>query len=118
MTGASADQACVVTTALGTEDEADSLAAALVEAGLAACVQVVHVRSFYRWEGELRREPEWLLLIKTRSARFSEVEAFIRGRHSYELPEVLQLPVAGGAPDYLRWLLDATATGGAKPRQA
>lgn len=108
MTGASAPQPCVVTTALGTEDEADALAGALVEAGLAACVQVMHVRSFYRWEGEIKREPEWLLLIKTRSERFAEVEAFIRERHSYELPEILALPVGGGAPDYLRWLLEAT----------
>ncbi|MBS0344454.1 MAG: divalent-cation tolerance protein CutA [Proteobacteria bacterium] len=114
MTAAGAEQACVVTTALGTEDEAESLAAALVEAGLAACVQVMHVRSVYRWEGELRREPEWVLLIKTRSDRFSEVAAFIRERHSYELPEILQLPVRGGAPDYLRWLLDATGNGGAQ----
>ncbi len=97
-----------MTTALGTEDEAEARAAALVESGLAACVQVMHVRSFYRWEGELRREPEWVLLIKTRSARFAEVGAFIRERHSYDLPEVLQLPVTGGAPDYLRWLFDAT----------
>lgn len=101
----------MVTTALGTENEAETLAAALVEAGLAACVQVMHVRSFYRWEGELKREPEWVLLAKTRSARFAEIEAFIRERHSYELPEVLQLPVAGGSPDYLRWLLEATSTG-------
>ena len=116
MTAAPADQPCVVTTALGTENEAESLAAALVEAGLAACVQVMHVRSFYRWDGELRREPEWVLLIKTRSARFAEVDAFIRGRHSYDLPEVLQLPVSGGSPDYLRWLLASTGTGGAKPQ--
>ena len=111
-----ADHPCVVTTALGTENEAEALAAALVEAGLAACVQVTHVRSFYRWQGELRREPEWVLLIKTRSDRYAEVEAFIRERHSYDMPEVLQLPVSGGAPDYLRWLLEATGTGSAKPQ--
>lgn len=105
----------MVTTALGTEDEAEGLATALVEAGLAACVQVTHVRSFYRWEGELKREPEWVLLVKTRSARFAEIEAFIRARHSYELPEILQLPVTGGSPDYLRWLLEATSTS-AKPQ--
>ena len=103
-----ADHPCVVTTALGTENEAETLAAALVEAGLAACVQVTHVRSFYRWEGELKREPEWVLLVKTRSARFDEIDAFIRERHSYELPEILQIPVSGGSPDYLRWLLGAT----------
>lgn len=112
----SADHPCVVTTALGTENEAEALAAALVEAGLAACVQVMQVRSFYRWEGELKREPEWVLLIKTRSARFAEVDALIHERHSYDLPEVLQLPVSDGSPDYLRWLLDATSQGGGKPQ--
>ena len=116
MTAASADHPCVVSTALGTEDEAESLASALVEAGLAACVQVTHVRSVYRWEGELRREPEWVLFIKTRSALFAQIEALIRERHSYELPEILQLPVSGGSPDYLRWLLEATSSG--KPSQA
>lgn len=114
-TAVQADHPCVVTTALGTEDEADALASALVEAGLAACVQVTHVRSFYRWEGELRREPEWVLIAKSRSALFARIEAFIRERHSYELPEILQLPVSAGSDDYLRWLLQATS---AKPHQA
>jgi periplasmic divalent cation tolerance protein len=104
-----ADDACIVSTALGTEDEAEALAAALVQARLAACVQVQHVRSFYVWEGALHREPEWVLMIKTRSARFDEVQAFIRARHSYDTPEILLLPVSGGSPDYLRWLADASA---------
>ena len=116
MTAAPADHPCVVTTALGTEDEAESMAAALVEAGLAACVQVMHVRSIYRWQGEVKREPEWVLLAKTRSALFDQVQALIHARHSYELPEVLQLPVSGGSPAYLRWLLEATS--GQPPSQA
>ena len=115
MSAAPADHPCVVTTALGTEDEAESLAGALVEAGLAACVQVMQVRSIYRWKGEVKREPEWVLLVKTRSALFEKIEALIRERHSYELPEILQLPVSGGSPDYLRWLLEATP---GKPVQA
>ena len=102
------DRPCVVTTALGTEDEAEALAASLVEAKLAACVQVMHVRSFYTWQGELKREPEWVLFAKTRSALFAQVEAFIRQHHSDELPEILLLPVGDGSADYLRWLLDAT----------
>lgn len=112
----SPDHPCVVTTALGTEAEAEALASALVEAGLAACVQVTHVRSVYRWQGEIRREPEWVLLVKTRSALFPQIESLIRDRHSYELPEILQLPVSGGSPDYLKWLLEATTS--AKPGQA
>ena len=96
--------ACIVMTTASTEDEAEALAAAIVEARLAACVQVERVRSFYIWQETLHREPEWLLLIKTLAARFTELEAFIRERHSYETPEILQVPVAAGSPDYLRWL--------------
>ena len=96
--------ACIVMTTASTEDEAEALAVAIVEARLAACVQVERVRSFYVWQEKLHREPEWLLLIKTLAARYPALEAFIRERHSYETPEILQVPVAAGSPDYLRWL--------------
>ncbi|VTU40679.1 Divalent-cation tolerance protein CutA [Variovorax sp. PBS-H4] len=102
--------ACIVMTSASTEDEAEALAAALVEARLAACVQVQRVRSFYIWEEALHREPEWVLLIKTLAARYPALEAFIRERHSYETPEIVQLPVSAGSPDYLRWL-GASSTG-------
>ncbi len=98
------DTPCIVMTTTGTEDEAESLAAAIVEARLAACVQVQRVRSFYVWRSELHREPEWLLMAKTRSLRYAALEAFIRERHSYETPEIVQLPITAGSADYLRWL--------------
>jgi len=100
--------ACIVMTTASTEDEAEALAVAIVEARLAACVQVERVRSFYIWQEKLHREPEWLLLIKTLAARYPALEAFIRERHSYETPEILQVPVAAGSPDYLRWLAAAS----------
>ena len=96
--------ACIVMTSASTEDEAEALAAAIVEARLAACVQVQRVRSFYIWEEGLHREPEWVLLIKTLAARYPALEAFIRERHSYETPEIVQVPMTAGSPDYLRWL--------------
>lgn len=96
--------ACIVMTTLGTEDEAEALAAAIVEARLAACVQVQRVRSFYVWQDVLHRAPEWLLLIKTLSGRQAVLEAFIRERHSYETPEIVQVPISAGSADYLRWL--------------
>ena len=102
------DNPCVVMTTAGTEDEAEQLAEAIVEAGLAACVQVQHVRSFYKWDGAMQRSPEWLLMAKTHSGRFPALAAFIRERHSYETPEVLQLPVTAGSSDYLAWLRTAT----------
>jgi periplasmic divalent cation tolerance protein len=96
--------ACIVMTSASTEDEAEALAAAIVEARLAACVQVQRVRSFYIWEETLHREPEWVLLIKTLVDRYPALEAFIRERHSYETPEIVQVPMTAGSPDYLRWL--------------
>ncbi|HYN63970.1 MAG TPA: divalent-cation tolerance protein CutA [Candidatus Limnocylindrales bacterium] len=98
------DAPCIVLTTTGTEDEAESLAAAIVEARLAACVQVQRVRSFYIWQDTLHREPEWLLVAKTRSVRYAALEAFIRERHSYETPEIVQLPITAGSAAYLGWL--------------
>ncbi|RST49183.1 divalent-cation tolerance protein CutA [Variovorax sp. MHTC-1] len=100
---------CIVMTTASTEDEAEALGTAIVKAGLAACVQVQRVRSFYVWQGTLHREPEWLLLIKTLAARYAVLEAFIRERHSYETPEIVQLPITAGSADYLRWLAGGSA---------
>ncbi|MDA7417041.1 divalent-cation tolerance protein CutA [Xenophilus arseniciresistens] len=105
----STDTACIVLTTAGTEDEADQLASAIVEARLAACVQIQRVRSLYRWQGEVRNEPEWQLCIKTRTGRYAALEALIRERHSYETPEIVQLPITAGSADYLRWVAQETA---------
>jgi periplasmic divalent cation tolerance protein len=104
------DTPCIVMTTAGTEAEAESLAEAIVEARLAACVQVQRVRSFYIWQDTLHREPEWLLMAKTRSVRYGALEAFIRERHSYEVPEIVQVPIVAGASDYLHWLNANTTT--------
>ena len=105
--------ACIVMTSIGTEDEAEVLAAAVVEAQLGACVQIQRVRSVYTWQGELHREPEWVLHIKTLAARYAVLEAFIRARHSYQTPEIVQVPITAGSADYLHWL----AAGSALPAQ-
>lgn len=103
------DTACIVTTTMGTEDEAEELAVAIVEARLAACVQIQRVRSIYAWQGDIKREPEWLLSMKTRTGRYAALEALIRERHSYELPEIVQFPITAGSADYLRWVAEGTA---------
>ncbi|MDO8370890.1 MAG: divalent-cation tolerance protein CutA [Polaromonas sp.] len=94
----------MVMTAVGSEAVAEVLAQQLVEAQLAACVQLMPVKSFYVWQGESRKEAEYLLLIKTRAALYAQVEAFIITHHPYETPEILQLPVTAGASAYLQWL--------------
>lgn len=81
------------------------LARELVEARLAACVNLVSsVRSVYRWEGRVEDEAEVLLVIKTRAERFAALEARVRELHPYEVPEVLALPAAGGSRAYLDWV--------------
>jgi periplasmic divalent cation tolerance protein len=95
----------LVLTTAGSEEQAESLAAELVLRELAACVNVVGpVCSVYRWKGEMAREQEHLLLIKTAEQRVPEVRAAIRELHTYEVPEILELPVLGGDPAYLAWL--------------
>ena len=80
----------------------------LVEAGLAACVsRMGPVHSTYRWQGAIQDEPEVLLVIKTVSARYSELEMRLKSLHPYEVPEIIALPVARGSADYLAWLAAA-----------
>ncbi len=106
------DAVCMVMTAIDSEAAADGLAQRLVEARLAACVQVMPVKSFYIWQGESRREAEYLLLVKTRVALYAQVEAFILAHHPYDTPEILQLPVTTGSSAYLQWLVASTRDAG------
>jgi len=95
---------CVVQTALPTEGDAAALARQIVQARLGACVQVQAIRSFYVWKDEVHDEPEWLLNVKTRSALYPALEAFIAEHHPYETPEIVQLPITAGSADYLAWV--------------
>ena len=80
------------------------LADGLLENRLAACVQALPIHSAYRWKGAIQREPEILLLIKTKAALYPEVEAYLRANHPYETPEILWLPIAAGFAGYLAWI--------------
>jgi len=89
--------------------EGERIATALVEERLAACVNVVPgVISTFRWEGAVQREPEVLLIGKTRLERMPAVIARVQALHSYSVPEILALPILAGAGPYLAWLRDAT----------
>jgi periplasmic divalent cation tolerance protein len=91
-------------------ESARQLARAVVEARLAACVNVLaECESVYRWRGELESASEVPVFIKTTRARYGELEAFIRARHPYELPEIVAVPLATGLPAYLDWLRAETA---------
>jgi periplasmic divalent cation tolerance protein len=94
----------VVLTTVGTKQFAYDLAQSIVSARLAACVQIQPVQSVYRWKGDVCSEPEWLLAIKTTDGRYAELEQHIRANHSYEMPEIVRVAIAGGSPEYLGWI--------------
>jgi len=88
-------------------EEANQIAELLVSARLAACVQILpEIESVYRWQGEVKREQEILLLAKATRARFDEIESKVRAMHSYETPEIIALPITAASEPYLNWLLD------------
>jgi periplasmic divalent cation tolerance protein len=95
----------VVLCTAGSADDAERIASAVVERGLAACVNVVPgVVSVYRWKGEVQRDEEWLLVMKTTSARFEGLRAAVVELHPYDVPEVIRLPIEGGHAPYLEWI--------------
>ncbi len=88
---------------------ADALAESLVAAKLAACVQVsAPMRSTYRWQGQVESAVEVQLQIKIRRTAYAAVEAHVRERHPYEVPEILAVPVGAGNPEYLQWIMHQT----------
>lgn len=95
----------VVFSSCGSADEASQLARKLVNERLAACVTVIsQVRSFYRWQGVVMDGDEWLLVIKTSRGLFAQLRSALESSHSYELPEILALPVIEGSANYLSWM--------------
>ena len=98
------DKIVVLSTA-SSAAEAETIARQLVDERLAACVNVVTgVRSFYRWKGKIEDSPEWLLVIKSSRGRFEELRAALEKLHSYDVPEVIALPVVEGTKNYLHWM--------------
>lgn len=101
----------LVLTTCPTQELALTLANALVKEGLAACVNILPpMQSVYRWKGQVESAAEQLLVIKTTAANYAAVERRIRELHSYELPEVIAVPIVNGLPAYLAWLTDPDAT--------
>ena len=94
-----------VLTAAGSAEEARTIAGAIVEQRLAACVQVIGpISSTYWWQGQMETAEEYLCLMKTTRKVFRSLETAIKEVHSYETPEILAMPVEEGSEDYLFWL--------------
>lgn len=95
----------VVLSTCASEQEAEKLARSLIEERVAACVNVIPgIRSYYRWKGTIETGDEYLLLIKSSRDRLAALRTSLEKEHSYEVPEVLALPVVEGSPNYLTWL--------------
>ena len=99
---------CVILTTAGSQGDANRLAELLVSRKLAACVQIVNISSVYRWQEQVQNEAEYLLLVKTAAHLYHQVEAAIVENHSYEIPEVVQLPIVQGLDRYLGWIAENT----------
>ena len=97
----------VVFTTAGSKEEANKLSRGLVEEKLAYCVNTVPlVQSTYHWKGKLCVDEELLLVIKTQGEKFTAVESWIRKNHSYDVPELIALPIVKGSVDYLKCIDD------------
>jgi periplasmic divalent cation tolerance protein len=99
----------VVLVTVGSREEAERIAEALVTERLAACVNVAGpITSIYHWQGRVERGQELLLIIKTRAALWDQLEARVKSLHSYQNPEVIAVPISAGAAAYLGWLRSET----------
>ncbi len=105
--------ALVALTTVGSADDAERIARALVEQRLAACVNVVpRVVSVYRWKGAVEREEECLLVMKTSAQQLESLRRALVTLHPYELPELVALPVSAGHAPYLAWLAESVGERG------
>jgi periplasmic divalent cation tolerance protein len=103
-------EAIVVLTNLPDRASAEALARALVDEHLAACVNIgTQVDSLYHWRGQIETASEVPVAIKTRASRYAAVEAAIRARHPYELPEIVAVPITAALAEYVAWI-DAETT--------
>lgn len=103
-------EAVLVLTQLPDRISATKLAEALVNARLAACVNVLApCSSIYHWQGKIESAEETPVLIKTTADKYGEVERAILNQHPYELPEIIRVSLAGGYPPYLQWIIQETS---------
>ncbi|GAB3459990.1 divalent-cation tolerance protein CutA [Streptomonospora sediminis] len=98
-----------VETTSDTRESADDLARSAIEQGLAACAQVeAPITSYYRWEGETCADQEWRVVLKTARDRLPDLVDHLAAVHGYDVPEIIAVPIEGGNPAYLDWLIAET----------
>ena len=101
---------CIIYITAGSKEEADKLSRGLVEEKLAFCVNAVPgIQSTYQWEGKIHVDDEILLIVKTRQDRYEALEQWVKQNHSYDVPEIISLPIQKGLPEYLQAIDDWVA---------
>jgi periplasmic divalent cation tolerance protein len=106
------EQLSIILVTAPSQEVANQLAHGLVTGRLAACVNVIpHVTSTYVWEGKLEQTTEALMIIKTRSSRYAELEQHIRTHHPYDTPEIVEIPAGQVAQHYWQWVIRETTHG-------
>ena len=98
----------IVITTAADHAGAKKITEALVQAKLAACVQFQSIESFYFWEGKVCNDPEILMLIKSKTSDYDQVEKTIKKNHSYDTPEIIRVNIDGGSKEYLSWISEVT----------
>ncbi|MBV8851223.1 MAG: divalent-cation tolerance protein CutA [Methylobacteriaceae bacterium] len=99
---------CVVLTTSDDDAHAERIVDAVLEAKLAACLQLLPIKSRYVWEGKIARDDEVLILIKAKSADYDDLAACIRDAHTYDVPEIVRLDIVAGAQSYFDWIAGVT----------
>jgi len=101
---------CVIFITAGSKEEAEKISRGLVESKLAFCVSTLpKVQSTYYWEDKIHVDKEFLLIVKTRQDQYEALEAWVKNNHSYEVPEIIVLPIEQGLPSYLNGIDDWVA---------
>ena len=98
----------IVVSTFPDKESARKTAKLLVEKQLAACVQIFPIESVYLWQNEVCDETETMLFIKSQTSHFDRISATIKENHTYDVPEIIQIPITNGLPEYLQWIDDCT----------
>lgn len=95
---------CVILTTTDDQQVLDKLTISLLEANLAACIQVDNIVSYFKWEGKISSVPEFRIVVKAKSDNYNAIEKMIIDIHNYDLPQIIKLDIQDGLPAYLNWV--------------
>lgn len=93
-----------ITTTFENKEEAEKMAKLLLDERLVSCAQISKIDSLYHWKGKLEKEHEFMLTLKSKSILYKQIEKIIKKNHSYEVPQIVVLPIKNGSKEYLEWI--------------